>query len=256
MKKAVGANELAAVDGALAEEIGGLAAGFFDDETERGEVPGHGGPVDGGVDGAFGDEHVLPEAAKSATVTGGVGKFAESGAVGGIFLGSGAGGENHGVGEGGGLRDLDFFVVAEGAFAAVGAPAGAEGGSADHAGDDFAIFLDAEKDAEGGNAAGKFLGAVDGIDDQASAAVGVCGFHVEAAHFLAENVEREAAGGDLFAGHLFNLAVGLGDDGAVFLAIDAGLDGAEVARGDEVAVLDDGFEERMVGVAVAQFFPR
>ena len=141
---AVGAEVVAGVNGALACQVGGAATGFFDDDAEGGEVPRFGGPVERGVDGAFGDEHVLPETAEGAGIARGIGKAADAGAIFGVFAGTGASGEDHGFVKLSSVRNMDAFASAIGAFAAISPPARTECGSTGDPSDDFTLELDTE----------------------------------------------------------------------------------------------------------------
>src|SRR5271154_2671592 len=247
----IGADEVAVVDAAGAGHCGGAAAGFFDDDLERRKVPGLGGEVDGDFDGAFGDEHVLPEAAEGAAVFAAAHESNQFGAHFRILAGADARGEDHGVAQVRDLGDVEALAIAVGAFAAVGPPASAESGSADEAGDDFAIALDAHVRAERGDAAGEFFCAVDGVDDHAGAAGCWRRGGAIAAHLFTEDVEDDAAGGNFGTGHGFDFAVGLRYGGAVFFAFDAHGVTAKVFQGDGVCFVRDLFQQLAVLVLIA-----
>ena len=174
MHQPVGAHQGVRVNAAHALQVGGAAAGFFHNDAERRQIPGHGSEVDGNFDGAFSDQHVLPIPAQGAAVTRRVHQAADFIAHHGSFLGARAGRENHGRVQRGGFRDVDFFSVAIRALPAISPPARAERRSAGHARYNFAILFDGQKRAKGGNAARKFFRAVDRIDDQACAS-GIAG---------------------------------------------------------------------------------
>src|SRR5215472_4049334 len=119
----VRADELAGVNGALTIGVGGAASGLFDDNSERREVPGLRGPVERGLDGAFGNEHVLPESTKRPAIARGVEQSADFCLVGGVLAGAGASGEDHRVLQLVHIGNVKSFAIAVGAFAAIGPPA-------------------------------------------------------------------------------------------------------------------------------------
>src|ERR1700720_2260067 len=74
MKQTVRAQEISGVDGSFTLYICRPAACFFDDDSQRGQIPGLRSPVQCCVDGAFCDQHVLPESADRASIARGVGQ--------------------------------------------------------------------------------------------------------------------------------------------------------------------------------------
>src|SRR5579859_2678164 len=161
----IGTDELAGVNGALASGVRGAASCLFNDDSQRSKIPGLGGPIQSGLDRAFGDQHVLPESTERAAVARGVEQASDFCLVGGVFAGPGAGGEHHGVAELIHTGDVKLFPVAVRPFTSISPPARAQTWRADHGGDDFAALLDGYERPKGWNAARKLFRAVDGVNN-------------------------------------------------------------------------------------------
>src|SRR5579884_4188605 len=174
---------------------------------------------------------------RSTAAAVGVGEFAEPDALLGRLFVAGSRCEDHGFAQVLDLGNEDALAIAKSALPSVRPPARAEGGSAGHACNDFTLALDGEQCAEGGNAPGEFLGAVNGVNDEAGTAGAAGTGGIAAAHFLAEHIQSEAAGGDFGAGHGFDGAVGFGDASAIALAFDAQAVGTKIAHGQSVGFI-------------------
>src|SRR5258708_36228550 len=123
MKQTVRAQEVSGVDGSFTWCICRPAACFFDDDSQRGEIPVLRSPVQCCIDGAFCDQHVLPESADRASIARGVGQASNLFPRFFAFAWPGACREDHGVFQVRDLRYLNLLPVAIGAFAAIGPPA-------------------------------------------------------------------------------------------------------------------------------------
>ena len=95
MELPVRAEKISGIHTSLAEHVRRAAAGFFDDDAERREVPRLRGPIEGRVDGPLCDQHVLPESADGTAITRGIGETANAFPRFLAFAGAGAGGEHH-----------------------------------------------------------------------------------------------------------------------------------------------------------------
>ena len=104
--------------------------------------------------------------------------------------------------------DAQPLVVEERALAALGDVELVIGGIVDHAGDDGALALQADRDRELRDAVQEVGGAVERIDDPGVALVGA----FAAAAFLADEAVARPRLGEVLVQHFLGALVGLGDE--------------------------------------------
>jgi hypothetical protein len=182
----------------LAGEVSDFAAGFLDKEHPGGGVPLFEAEFPEAVEAACGHKGQVERggaiAAHAVRTHGEIAVILEIGSAFAIVYGK-TGAEQAGA-EGGVLRDMDFFAVERGAFAAGGSEEFFGNGIVNDGGEEGIALGEAEGDAETGVAMGEVGGAVEGIDVPAEFGGGF----VAGAFF----------GGDGMVGEMFGDA---GDDG-------------------------------------------
>src|SRR5690242_20119531 len=136
------ADEVSGVNRARAIHVRRTPAGFFHDEREWREIPRLGVQVQRDLDGAFRDEHVLPEPAEGAAVPRSVEQPPHLFYFVAALAGPGAAREGHGDIQLRDVRNMNRFAIAPRAFAAIRTPACAERRSAGHTGYHLSVALD------------------------------------------------------------------------------------------------------------------
>jgi hypothetical protein len=195
-----------AVNCAFTGKAGEAAAGFLDQDFERGQIPGFGAGLDPDIGETLGDEHGIDRASQAANRPELLYPGKQAGADGADsgFIEAVEG--QDGVFRVGLTGDPNGRAVGPGATAFASPEQQALAGAVRDADDDFAILFEPDQNGPERDAADEVAGAVDGIDDPLPGVLA----GATAALFAEQAVGREFAR-DLIEDQLFASAVGGGD---------------------------------------------
>jgi len=236
--EAVRADDLHARARRGAVDSGDPPACLLDERQQRRIVPALEPRVDGGIEGALGDERALPEVADAARVPD---ERLDPREV--LRVGAG----DRGIGQPLDARDPDPLAVPEGAFAAGRPPAAAQCRRRRDAADDPPLPLERDQGRPDRDPAGEVLRTVDRVEDPADRSAA-------AALLLAEDALAGALDCDPLSQGSLDCAVGVGYRCQVGLRLDAEVRGAEAGQAEGVG--EAGQLERELEVGAQPAIPR